>query len=97
MRVLAHIKRLDDCFGQFLVHVICDCDAYREIDPEALARRLVGWEMTLRELALRMRCSKCDKKAAEVVTVARPRPRESRRIPIDRTTEWHGAEVGAAI
>ena len=45
-----------------------------EIQPQALAR-LVGWKMTLRELALRMRCSKCGKKAAEVVAVARPRPR----------------------
>ena len=44
VRVLAHIKKLDDCFGQFLVRVICDCGAVREIEPEALAR-LVGWAM----------------------------------------------------
>jgi hypothetical protein len=74
VRVLPHIKKLDDCFGQFLVRVICDCGACREIEPEALAR-LVGWSMTLRELALRMRCSGCGNKAAEVVAVARPRPR----------------------
>jgi hypothetical protein len=37
VRVLTHIKRLDDCFGQFLVRVICDCGAVREIEPEALA------------------------------------------------------------
>jgi hypothetical protein len=46
----------------------------REIDPEALAR-LVDWSTTLKELAPRMRCSRCGKKAAEVVAVARPRPR----------------------
>jgi hypothetical protein len=40
-----HIKKLDDCFGQFLVRVICDCGACREIEPEALAR-LVGWAAT---------------------------------------------------
>ena len=74
VRVLAHIKKLDDCFGQFLVRVICDCGAVREIEPEALAR-LVGWRITLKDLALRMRCSRCGKKAAEVVAVARPRPR----------------------
>jgi hypothetical protein len=74
VRVLTHIKKLDDCFGQFLVRVICDCGACREIKPEALAR-LVGWKMTLKELALRMRCSQCGKKAAEVVRVARPGPR----------------------
>ena len=42
MQVLAHIKKLDDCFGQFLVRVTCKCGAVREIKPEALAR-LVGW------------------------------------------------------
>jgi len=52
-------------------------DTTREIEPEALAR-LVGWKVTLKQLALRMRCSKCGKKAAEVVAVARPRPR---RVP----------------
>jgi hypothetical protein len=37
---------------------------------------LVGWKMTLKkELALRMRCSRCGTKAAEVVAVAKPRPR----------------------
>ena len=74
MRVLPHIKRLDDCFGDFQVRVVCECGACREIQPQALAR-LVGWKMTLRELALRMRCSQCGKKAAEVIAIARPRPR----------------------
>jgi hypothetical protein len=74
VRVLAHIKKLDDCFGQFLVRVTCPCGAMREIKPAALAR-LVGWSATLEQLALRMRCSQCGKKAAEVVAVARPRPR----------------------
>ena len=74
MRVLPQIKKLDDCLGQFLVRVVCDCGACREIEPEALAR-LVGWNMTLKELASRMRCSRCGKKAAEVIAVARPRPR----------------------
>jgi len=36
---------------------------------------LVGWKMTLKELVLRMRSSRCGKKAAEIVAVARPRPR----------------------
>lgn len=74
VRVLSHIKWLDDCFGDFLVRVVCDCGAYREILPQALAK-LVGWKVTLKELAPRMRCSRCNKKAAEVVAVARPRPR----------------------
>jgi hypothetical protein len=57
VRVLDHIKRLDDCFGDFLVRVICPCGAVRA------------------ELAPRMRCSMCGRKAAEMVAVARPRPR----------------------
>lgn len=74
MRVLTHIKKLDDCFGQFLVRVGCVCGASRHIEPEALAR-LVGGSTTLKGLAPRLRCSQCGKKAAEVVAVARPRPR----------------------
>jgi len=74
VRVLAHIKKLDDCFGQFLVRVTCKCGAVRDITPQALAR-LVGWSLTLEALAQRMRCSHCGERAAEVVAVARPRPR----------------------
>jgi hypothetical protein len=74
MRVLPHIKRLDDCFGDFLVRVVCECGACREIQPQALAR-LVGWKITLNALAPRLRCSRCGKKAAEVVAAAKPRPR----------------------
>jgi hypothetical protein len=74
VRVLPHIKRLDDCFGNYLVRVVCECSACRETQPQALAR-LVGWKMTLKELALQMRCSRCGKNAAEVVAVATPRPR----------------------
>jgi len=79
VRELTHIKRLDDCLEDFLVRVVCASGACREIQPQALAR-LVGWKMTLRELALRMRCSRCGRKAAEVVAIARPRPRGVPRI-----------------
>ena len=74
VRVLPHIQKLDDCFGKFMVRVICDCGFCREIEPEALAR-WVGWSVTLTVLAQRMRCSRCGKKAAQVVAVATPRPR----------------------
>jgi len=39
------------------------------MSPRGLAAKPLGagsWKMTLRELALRMRCSRCGKKAAEV-------------------------------
>jgi hypothetical protein len=69
------VKRLDDCFGDFLVRVTCPCGASRHIEPEALAR-IAGRSVTLAQLATRMRCSQCGKKVAEVVAVARPRPAE---------------------
>jgi hypothetical protein len=56
VRVLAHIKKLDDCFGQFLVRVSCPCGSSRHIEPETLAR-LVGWATMLEALAPRLRCS----------------------------------------
>ena len=31
-------KKLHDCFAQFLVRVVCDCGACREIQPQVLAR-----------------------------------------------------------
>jgi hypothetical protein len=74
VRVLPHIKRLDECFRDFLVRVTCLCGTSRHIEPEALAR-LAGRSVTLAALSIRMRCSQCGKKVAEVVAVARPRPR----------------------
>ena len=70
----AHIKRLDDALGDFIVRVTCLCGASRHIEPEALAR-IAGRAATLAALTQRMRCSQCGKKVAEVVAVARPRPR----------------------
>jgi hypothetical protein len=75
VRVLDHIKKLGDCFGLFDVRITCECGFRREIDAHALAPA-VGWEITLAELAARMRCTKCGKKgAAQVVAVSQPRPR----------------------
>ena len=74
VRVLPHIKRLDECFGDFLVRVTCPCGTSRHIEPEALAR-IAGRSVTLAALASRMRCSQCGKKVAEVVAVARPHHR----------------------
>jgi len=74
VRVLPHIKRLDDALGDFLVRVTCPCGTSRHIEPEALAR-LVGKKVTLAALATRMRCSQCGRNVAEIVAVARPRLR----------------------
>ena len=74
VRVLLHIKRLDDCFGDFLVPVICPCGTSRHIEPEALAR-IAERAVMLAILTTRMRRSNSGKKVAEVVAEARPRPR----------------------
>jgi hypothetical protein len=75
MRVLSHIKKLDDAFGQFVVRITCGCGASRECEPAVLAR-LVGKSAASAAIAPRLRCSKCGAKgAAEVVAVAIPRPR----------------------
>ena len=74
VRVLPHIKKLDDALGDFLVRVTCPCGTSRHIEPEALAR-IAGRSVTLAALAQRMRCSQCGKEVAEVVAVARPRRR----------------------
>jgi hypothetical protein len=49
VRVLPHIGKLDDCFGQFL-RAICVSGAWREIEAEAL-ERLAGWSVTLKQRA----------------------------------------------
>jgi len=49
--------------------------------------------MTLKELALRMRCSRCGRKAAEVVAVARPRPRG---VPKNPHWTQDGLRVGVS-
>jgi hypothetical protein len=60
VRVLPHSKRLDECFGDFLVRVTCSCGVSRHIEPEALAR-IAGRSVPLANLAVRMRCSNCDR------------------------------------
>ena len=79
-RSLTVIKKFDHCFSQLLARVSCPYGFSREIEPEPLAR-LVSWSMTLKALALRLRCSHRGKKAAEVVPVTRPRPRGIRKYP----------------
>jgi hypothetical protein len=73
VRVLPHIKKLDDALGDFLVQITCKCGARRIAEPEALAR-LCGSSATLQAVGLRMRCSRCARKAAETVAVANSRP-----------------------
>jgi hypothetical protein len=59
----------------------------RVSDLDWTLARLIGWSITLEELAQRMRCSQCGKKAAETVAAARPRPRGAPK-------NQHKAELG---
>jgi hypothetical protein len=71
VRVLPHVKKLDDALGDFLVRISCPCGASRHIEPEALAR-IPGRSVALAQFATRMRCSQCGRKVAQVVAVASP-------------------------
>jgi len=74
VRVLAHVKKLDDALAHFRIRIICRCGAQRECEPQALVN-LVGPSATLEAIGRRMRCSKCGAKGAEIVAIAIERPR----------------------
>jgi hypothetical protein len=70
------IKKLNDHFGQYSVHVQCRrCKHGRDIQPAALAR-IFGWEAELQKIIPRMRCSRCDKKDIEVTIGFDRKPRK---------------------
>jgi hypothetical protein len=71
LRVLTHVKKLDDAPDDFIVRVTCPCGASRHIEPQAF-ERIAGRSVTLAALAQRMRCSQCGKKVAELVAVSMP-------------------------
>jgi len=88
VRVLPHVKKLDDALGDFIVRGTCPRGASRHIEPEALAR-IAGRSATLAMPSARMRCSQCGKKVAEVVAVARPRPRGETVAESATLRRWH--------
>jgi hypothetical protein len=56
------VKKLNDHFGQYAIHVRCkSCNHGREIQPVALAR-IFGWDAELSVILRRMRCSKCGRR-----------------------------------
>lgn len=70
------IKRLDDHFGAYTIHVTCKkCRHAREIDPHVLAR-LYGWYAQLEKVSARFRCSGCQTRSVEVeIGFNKKRPR----------------------
>lgn len=69
------VTRLGDEFGDYLLTIACrKCRHVRVADPHSLAH-ILGWEITLDELAKRLRCSGCGGKDCELTPNTRPRPR----------------------
>lgn len=75
------ITRLQDHFGDYLIHVQCrKCNHWREITPHALAR-LVGWATEIGDVSNRLRCSKCQTKSVDVAIGFKRRPRRWNKNP----------------
>jgi DNA-directed RNA polymerase subunit RPC12/RpoP len=69
------VTKLGDEFGDYLLTISCRrCRHTLISEPGTLAQR-VGWEITLGELATRLRCTECGSKECELTAQARARPR----------------------
>ena len=69
------VTKLGDEFADYLLTIACrKCRHIRVTEPHTLAQ-IVGWEITLVELAKRLRCSSCGAKECELAANPRPRPR----------------------
>jgi len=82
MRVLNHIRKLDDCFGQFRIQVTCRaCHKTREFTNEEMVRLARSKTASFAELADRLVCTVCQLKQSEIVAVPEPRPRGVNKHP----------------
>jgi hypothetical protein len=80
VRVLAHIKKLDDCFGNFLVRVTCNAARF----ARSRRRHWHAWsagQCPSSSSRSGMRCSQCGARSAEIVAVPLPRPRGAPKNP----------------
>jgi hypothetical protein len=96
VRVLPHITKLDDCFGDFLVRVTCPCGTSRHIEPEALAR-IAGRSATFVALAERMRCSQCWKKRRRSRRYFPSRASVAEDSPVERATSATSATLESLV
>jgi hypothetical protein len=75
MRRTPDITKLGDEFADYVLTIACGkCRHVRATEPRSLAN-IVGWEITLVDLAKRLRCSSCGAKDCELTPNRRPRPR----------------------
>jgi ssDNA-binding Zn-finger/Zn-ribbon topoisomerase 1 len=76
MPLPAHsIDKLSDHSGAYVICVSCGkCRHEREIEPRALAN-ILGWNTTLKQACLRLRCSKCQARQVKVEIAFERKPR----------------------
>jgi hypothetical protein len=75
------IERLSDEFGQYTLVLTCgECRHERKADPQLLGR-LCGWDARLDDIAMRLRCSKCGKKACTIRAIPPHKPRGYSSLP----------------
>jgi rRNA maturation protein Nop10 len=76
-----HVERLSDEFGQYTLALTCAACGYeRQTTPKTLGR-LCGWDARLDDVARRMRCSKCGKKACKARAIPPKKPRGYSSLP----------------
>jgi hypothetical protein len=69
-----HIEKLSDEFGQYEIHLRCECGHSRRCHPHTLAA-FAGWEAKLADVVKRMRCTKCSARKCTARTVRDTAPR----------------------
>ncbi|MGA2776831.1 MAG: hypothetical protein ABSF94_04685 [Steroidobacteraceae bacterium] len=75
------VERLSDEFGQYQLVLTCRaCQHERKADPHMLSR-LCGWDARIADIAPRLRCSKCGKKACTVRAIPPHKPRGYSALP----------------
>lgn len=75
------IDKLSDHSGSYVICVTCvRCRHEREMDPRSLAN-ILGWNTTLQQACLRLRCSQCQGRKVKVEVAFNRKPRGWRSNP----------------
>jgi hypothetical protein len=76
-----HVERLSDEFGQYSLALTCGACGYERIAEPKLLGRLCGWDARLADVARRLRCSKCGRKACKMRVIPPKKPRGYSSLP----------------
>ena len=69
------VIRLDDEFAAYQLRITCrQCRHVRVTSPHPIAQ-LLGWNTTLADAALRLRCSRCLAKDTELIAIFKGKSR----------------------